>query len=106
MRLQYFSILVLAGWLVGTPAPAGDAKKPLSPQAIQFFETRIRPVLVEHCFKCHGDVKKPKADLRLDSRGAMLSGGDQGPALVPGQPKKSLLIKAITYADQELKMPP
>src|ERR1700732_3987413 len=106
MRLQYFSILVLAGWLVGTPAPAGDAKKKLSPQVVQFFETKVRPVLVEHCFKCHGDVKKPKADLRVDSLDALLTGGDQGPALVLGQPEKSLLIKAITYEDKDLKMPP
>jgi len=87
-------------------ALGGEAQKPPSPQAVQFFEAKVRPVLVEHCLKCHGDVKKPKADLRLDSLGAMISGGDQGPALVPGNPAKSLLIKAISYEDSELKMPP
>ena len=97
-------LLLTLGWCA--PAPAGETQKPLSPQALQFFEAKVRPVLVEHCFKCHGDVKKPKAGLRLDSRGAMLKGGDLGPVLVPGQPEKSLLVKAVTYDDQELKMPP
>ena len=101
------SFLALA-WL-GTgwaPACAGEAQKPLSPQAVQFFEAKVRPLLVEHCFKCHGDVKKPKAGLRLDSRGALLKGGDSGPVLVSGQAEKSLFIKAISYDDPELKMPP
>src|SRR4051794_29038860 len=99
-----FGVWPLMLALVPLPARAGEAKA--SPQEIQFFETKVRPVLAEHCFKCHGDVKKPKADLRLDSRAAMLTGGDQGPALVPGHADKSLLIKAITYDDKELKMPP
>src|ERR1700716_878993 len=100
------TMLGLAGGALWAPGWAGEPKKPLSAQAVQFFEAKIRPLLVEHCFKCHGDVKKPKAGLRLDSLGAMLTGGDQGPALVPGHPEKSLLIKAIGYDDKELKMPP
>jgi hypothetical protein len=96
-------ILLLMG---PSPIQAGDAKKPLSPQAIQFFETKVRPVLADHCFKCHGDVKRPKGGLRLDSLSGMLGGGDQGPAIIAGEPGKSLLIKAITYEDKELKMPP
>ncbi len=92
--------------LFGGHARAGDAQKPLSPQAVQFFETKVRPVLAEHCFKCHGDVKRPKGALRVDSLAGLLTGGDQGPALVPGNPEKSLLIRAITYDDKELKMPP
>lgn len=99
-------VLFFAATALCVSAHAGEAKKAISPQAIQFFETKVRPVLIEHCYKCHGDVKKPKADLRLDSLGAMLTGGDQGPALVPGQPEKSLLIRAITYQDKDLKMPP
>jgi hypothetical protein len=104
MRLLFICMSVLA--LDWAPAPAQESKKPLSPQAVQFFEAKVRPVLAEHCFKCHGDVKKPKGGLRLDSLEGMLTGGDQGSALVPGQPAKSLLIKAIKYEDQELKMPP
>src|SRR5215218_8723852 len=73
-----------------------------------FFEKRIRPLLTEHCFKCHGDTKgkEPKGGLRLDSHAAMLKGGDNGPALVPGQPEKSKLIEAVRFTNAELQMPP
>ncbi len=91
---------------LSAPLQAEEPKNAPSPQAAEFFESKVRPVLADHCFKCHGDIKKPKAGLRLDSLGAMLTGGDQGSVLVPGQPEKSLLIKAITYDDKELKMPP
>src|SRR6516162_70707 len=69
------------------------------------FETKIRPVLVNNCFKCHSG-KKVKADLWLDSRAAMLKGTDNGPAIVPGHPDKGLLIKAIRYENKDVRMPP
>ncbi len=104
MRLIVGAVLTMAMLVTAVP---GQEKQPAdSPQAAQFFETKVRPVLAEHCFKCHGNIKKPKADLRLDSRAALLTGGDQGPAIVPREPDKSLLIKAIRYDDKELKMPP
>jgi cytochrome c553 len=68
------------------------------------FEKSVRPVLSANCFTCHGPEKQ-KGSLRLDSRQAMLSGGDSGPAIVPGHPEESLLVKAIHYAD-EPRMPP
>ena len=72
-----------------------------------FFESRIRPVLVEHCYKCHSDrAKTPKGGLRLDSRGAILRGGDHGPALVPGKPADSLIVQAISYDGDVAEMPP
>jgi len=78
-----------------------------SPQELMFFETRVRPVLVEHCGSCHSaQSEKPKAGLRLDSREGVLKGGDSGPAIVPGDPENSLLIKAIRYNDPDLQMPP
>src|SRR5437868_3418091 len=86
------------------PAPVGAQAS--APQDLEFFETKVRPVLVENCFKCHSDVPKIKGNLRLDSRALMLKGGDTGPAIVPGQPGKSLLVKAIGYEDADLKMPP
>jgi mono/diheme cytochrome c family protein len=102
-------LLALGGLLllVTSRAFPGEAKKPPapSPAAVQFFEAKIRPLLAEHCFKCHGAAKQ-KGDLRLDSRSAVLEGGDQGPAIVPGSPEKSLLIKAIRHDDANLKMPP
>lgn len=70
-----------------------------------FFETRIRPVLVEHCGECHLEGKA-KGGLRLDSRELMLSGGDSGPAVDLNQPDASLLLRAVRYADPDLRMPP
>ncbi len=73
-----------------------------------FFEKRIRPLLAEQCLKCHGDLKgkAPKGGLRLDSRAAMIKGGDSGTALVPGKPEKSRLIEAVRYENTDLQMPP
>ena len=70
-----------------------------------FFETKIRPVLAETCLKCHGG-KKVSNGLRVDSREALLKGGEHGPAIVPGDPDKSLLIQAIRRVHAEIKMPP
>ena len=70
-----------------------------------FFETRIRPVLATDCMPCHGG-KKTESGLKVDSRESLLRGGDRGPAIVAGEPEKSLLVRAIGYSDPELKMPP
>src|SRR5262249_21872383 len=75
------------------------------PANIEFFEKKIRPVLVENCYKCHGNGNK-KGQLQLDSRAGMLKGGEIGPVVIPGQPDQSVLIKAIRYTDDVLKMPP
>src|SRR6185436_311744 len=65
------------------------------------------PVLADNCYKCHSaQAEKVKGGLKLDTRADVLKGGDTGPALVPGNLEKSLLIKAIRYTDEELKMPP
>ncbi len=74
-------------------------------RAKSFFETKIRPVLATTCFKCHGG-KKTENNLRVDRRESLLKGGDSGPAIVPGQPDKSVLIGALRYHDDNLKMPP
>src|ERR1051326_1813740 len=74
---------------------------------LEFFEQKIRPIFVEHCYKCHShESEKIKGGFLLDSRDALLKGGDTGPAIVPGEPEKSLLIKAIRYTDENLQMPP
>lgn len=70
-----------------------------------FFETRVRPLLVKHCEECHG-AKKAEGGLRLDSRDAWLRGGDRGAVLVAGKPEESLLIRAVRHTDSELEMPP
>jgi len=79
----------------------------LSPAQLQFFENRIRPVLVENCYKCHSrQAERPKGGLLLDTREGLLKGGETGPAVVPGDPDHSLLIKAVSYTDADLQMPP
>ena len=76
------------------------------PSGIEFFEKKIRPVLVQHCYECHSaDAKALKAGLLLDSRDGWKQGGDSGPAIVPGKPQESLLIKALKYEDG-MEMPP
>jgi hypothetical protein len=70
-----------------------------------FFETKIRPVLADSCFKCHGGTKTSHG-LRVDSREALIKGGKNGPAIVPGDPLKSLLIRAIRHTVDDLQMPP
>jgi hypothetical protein len=79
----------------------------LSKEGVEFFERKIRPALADHCYQCHSaQAKKPAGGLRLDTRAGMLKGGASGePAIVPGDPEKSLLIKAIRYADPKLQMP-
>lgn len=70
----------------------------------KFFTKQVRPLLAEHCFMCHGPEKQ-EGGLRLDSRDAMLTGGDSGPAIVPGNVADSLLADAIRYGDT-VQMPP
>ena len=74
---------------------------------LEFFEKKIRPVLVEHCYKCHSaESKKLKAGLRLDHRAGVIKGGDSGPSVVSGKPEQSRLIEAIGYDNVDLEMPP
>ncbi len=70
-----------------------------------FFEAKIRPVLVERCFKCHGGAKT-SGKLRVDSRAALVKGGSRGPAIVAGAPARSILLQAMRHTHEELRMPP
>src|SRR5947209_6704270 len=83
--------LLTAGCLVSLLL-AGNLAQGAEPDrtAIEFFEKKIRPVLVENCSQCHGAAKQ-KGMLRLDSRAALLKGGETGPAVVPGDPARSLI---------------
>ena len=81
----------------------------LAPQAVRadedFFERKIRPVLAGTCFRCHGG-ERTAGKLRIDSRTALLKGGASGPAVVPGSPERSLLLRALRHADDVAAMPP
>src|SRR6516162_9830149 len=97
-----FVVFALASTLV----PAQEKNRP-DPAAIEFFESKIRPVLSEHCYRCHSSTaKKLKGKLLLDSREGILKGGESGPVIVAGKPEKSRLIQAIHYTDVDLSMPP
>src|SRR5712691_3717934 len=81
--------------------PAADDPKP-DPRSIEFFEKEVRPVLVSRCVSCHGPTQQ-FSSLRVDSRDALLKGGNRGPAIVPGDAALSLLAKAIRH--DGIKMP-
>src|SRR5688572_18769784 len=85
----------VAGLLLGWPGAAAGAD--------DFFEARVRPVLTDRCVSCHGP-KTAKSGLRLDSRSAVLKGGDGGLVVVPGKPADSRLVQAVRHAG-DLKMP-
>src|SRR4051812_38679241 len=83
----------------------------LSKEHVEFFEKKIRPVLVEHCYECHSaQSEKLKGKLLLDNREAARKGGETGPAIVPGDPDSSLLVQALRYENFEMppkgKLPP
>jgi cytochrome c551/c552 len=96
------SLLGAAG-LLAEETPPNDAAAPTSSDA-EFFERRVRPLLVNHCFECHGP-KEQEAGLRLDSRAAVLRGGDGGKIIVPGDVKQSRLLEVLGYQG-EIQMPP
>jgi hypothetical protein len=97
-------------WLGSGPVPALEAAKfatTPSPEQVEFFEKRIRPVLVESCYECHSaTAKKLKGGLLLDSRAGVQKGGDTGAAITPGDPEASLLIQAVRHASEDVAMPP
>lgn len=96
-------LAVLMIILFGVPANAQVTKD--DSRKLEFFENRIRPVLIKHCFPCHsGESDEIKGGLRVDSRPALIRGGDSGTAIVPFQPDKSLLLSAMRY--DEAEMPP
>ena len=88
---------------------AASADEPVAPTAadFEFFEAKIRPLLVARCFECHSQQGKTiKGGLRLDARAEVLAGGDSGPAVVPEKPDESLLIEAVNYTQDSVQMPP
>src|SRR6266568_3500587 len=87
-----------------TPGAAGGTPAP-PPEQLQFFERKVRPLLAENCYSCHGEEKQ-KNHLRLDSPAAIRVGGESGAVIVPEHPEKSRLVIAVGYQDEDLKMPP
>ena len=80
----------------------------LAADGIAFFEQKVRPVLVQHCYSCHSaEAKKLKGNLFLDSKAGWEKGGDSGePAILPGNPEGSLLIRTVKHLEEDMEMPP
>ncbi|HXE54801.1 MAG TPA: PSD1 and planctomycete cytochrome C domain-containing protein [Tepidisphaeraceae bacterium] len=113
MRRVLLAGATVLAWALCGAARAAEAPPPTK-EGLDFFEQKIRPVLVQHCYECHSQVKrKIKGKLRLDSYASMLKGGESGkPSVVPGDPDKSLIVFVMTYTDKDtdthdaLLMPP
>src|SRR5437764_1605188 len=101
MRGSIPSVVLMVVFMPPGVAHADDA-------GFDFFEKKVRPVLVEHCYKCHSaQAKKLKGGLRLDLKAGWQKGGDSGkPAIVPGKPEESPLIRAVRHEDGDEAMPP
>ena len=102
--------LIPALFLLLTTASAAHADVPaatLSPDKIEFFEKKVRPLLAESCLSCHSAASKPvQGNLRLDTRSGVLKGGDRGPTVTSAKPLDSPLLTAISYKDNNFQMPP
>lgn len=96
--------------LIPTVTHAADGVAAIAPEQLTFFENKVRPVLVEQCYSCHSTAAKEKGKLKaallVDSRQGLLTGGETGPALVPGKPQESLLLKVIRHEIKGAEMPP
>jgi hypothetical protein len=109
VNINTFSHAITAAFALGVALLVNRVTaETLDATAVEFFESKIRPLLVDHCYKCHsqGSEKGVKGGLYLDTREGLLRGGDSGPALKPGDPDASLIIKAVRYLDEALQMPP
>jgi hypothetical protein len=101
-QLPLRSICLLAASIALSASATAATPEP-TPEQIKFFEEKVRPILAENCYKCHGSEQQ-KGKLRLDLREAALAGGEDGPVIVPGKPESSVLVEAIKW--ESFEMPP
>src|SRR5437660_531391 len=95
-------LILVSAWCTGATTAAAQ-----TPADFEFFEKKVRPLLLERCHGCHATTaKKVRGGLLMDSRAGLLKGGESGPVVVAGQPEKSLLIQAVRYQTEQLQMPP
>ena len=93
------ALVVLSGGVQAEPNEAVQAAR------VEFFEKKVRPILADHCYACHSADTKPSGGLRVDDRNGLLTGGNTGPAIVAGDPAKSLLLKRVTQKEEKKRMP-
>jgi len=99
------AVLTMTGNAVAEESPDPSEQPQFSKADVEFFQTKVHPLLKARCFKCHSkDAKRLEGELRLDARSLLLAGGETGPAAVPNEPAESLMIEAILY--ESLEMPP
>ena len=107
MNKQSYCVLVACAAVAAIAMPAAAQSESISDQHRDFFESKIRPVLVEHCYECHSeDSETLQGGLLLDSREGVLAGGDSGDAVAVGHAADSLLITSLEYTDDSYQMPP
>src|SRR5262245_1009182 len=97
--LRFFLLLAPVTLVTASSTRGEDA-------SVEFFEKKVRPVLVENCYNCHSANTNSRGGLRVDDRNGLLVGGGRGPAVVPGKPDQSLMLKAVRHTHAEIKMPP
>jgi cytochrome c553 len=106
LPLAFIAVALSAAPALALP-PATQPSKPPTKEQVAFFESKVRPLLVAHCYKCHSvEEKKSKGGLVLDTRDGWQKGGENGPVIIPGDVKKSKLLIAIRHEDPDLEMPP
>ena len=106
-NVTVFCGLAILLWLEPQQTRAEEANDELDAAGLTLFESKIRPVLVANCYKCHSaESGKTEGGLALDSRQGVRTGGDRGPAVVPGEPERSILLTAISHRDPDFRMPP
>ena len=87
-------------------AAPGGVDRHFDAGSVAYFEKNVRPLLVNNCNTCHSATTNSKGGLHVDDRNGLLQGGNQGPAVVPGDPDHSILIQAVLQTEDDLKMPP
>ncbi len=103
---RWVALFSLLPVLAGTAQTVSSTRTSPTPEQLEFFESKIRPVLVNHCYECHSEERdRARSDLVLDTRDGIRSGGERGPGVVPGRPEQSILLNAIRQLGQ-LRMPP
>src|SRR3954466_12830301 len=98
--LKCFIVVICFVILHASAQPQSQTTQPLTKDQLDFFESKIRPIFADNCYKCHSPSKgTPKAGLELDWKGGWQKGGGYGPVVIPGDPDKSELIQAVRYTD-------
>jgi hypothetical protein len=103
LTVRFRLVIVLASAAV--PVAGAEIAPSSETVTASFFETKVRPILADHCYACHSAETKPAGGLRVDDRNGLLVGGNTGPAVVPGDPEGSLLLQRVRHENPRRKMP-